>query len=253
MHYIVFDLEFNQVCPPKTEEITANSIKCPFEIIQIGAVKVNSSFETISTFNRLIKPCIYPTMNPFVSKLTRITMEQLEMEQPFDEVVHDFIDFIGSDDAILCIWGMSDMKEMFRNLHFHEIDNLEIPRNYINLQPHTAVFLDLPKGIHLSLRNSIDFLSIPFEQPLHDAYNDAYYTAEIFKKIYSETMLYETYIPNFNNPNIIIRPKKKYTATDRLIQQFEKMYEREMTLEETAIIKLAYVMGKTSQFEVEQE
>jgi hypothetical protein len=33
-----------------------------------------------------------------------------------------------------------------------------------------------------------------------------------------------------------------------LIQQFEKMYDREMTKEEKSIIILAYKMGKTNQF-----
>ncbi|PKM50376.1 MAG: hypothetical protein CVV02_11395 [Firmicutes bacterium HGW-Firmicutes-7] len=251
MHYIIFDLEYNQVCPPKTEEIKEKALKCPFEIIQIGAVKVDSSFETISTFNRMVKPTIYHTMNPFVSRLTRITMEQLEKEQLFTEVVSDFIDFIGTEDAILCVWGMSDMKELFRNLHFHEMDTLQVPKSYINLQPYASLFLDLPKGINLSLRNSIDFLNIPFIQPIHDAFNDAYYTTEIFKKIYSQTMQSELYNLNFNQPNHTSRPKKKRTDIKSLIQQFEKMYDREFTLEEQAIIKLAYVMGKTCQFEVE--
>lgn len=251
MNYIIFDLEYNQVCPPATEEITANASKCPFEIIQIGAVKLDSSFKTISIFDYLVKPTIYKTMNPFVSKLTRITMEQLETEQKFNEVISAFIDFIGTEDTVLCVWGMSDMKELFRNLNFHQIDDEHIPKRYINLQPYVAMFLDLPKGIHLSLRNSLDFLNIPFEEPLHDAYNDAYYTAEILKKIYSDAMEAELYIPNFIHINNIVRPKKKHTDTQKLIQQFKKMFEREMTLEEEAIIKLAYVMGKTCQFEVE--
>ncbi len=34
-----------------------------------------------------------------------------------------------------------------------------------------------------------------------------------------------------------------------LIKQFEKMFNREMTKEEKSIIKLAYIMGKTNQFQ----
>ena len=39
MHYIVLDLEFNQSFPFKTGKKTEPVAECPFEIIQIGAVK----------------------------------------------------------------------------------------------------------------------------------------------------------------------------------------------------------------------
>ncbi len=50
MNYIIFDLEFNQGYNNQIE------IKCPFEIIQIGAIKLNEDFTTIDTFNALVKP-----------------------------------------------------------------------------------------------------------------------------------------------------------------------------------------------------
>ena len=46
----------------------------PFEIIQIGALKLNENLETISTFDSLIKPTIYKYIHPFVANLTKITM-----------------------------------------------------------------------------------------------------------------------------------------------------------------------------------
>ena len=48
-------------------------------------------------------------------------------------------------------------------------------------------------------------------------------------------------------PRRISRPKEKID-TFSLINQFEKMYNREMSEEEKSIIKLAYMMGKTKQF-----
>lgn len=51
MHYIVFDLEFNQDIP-SLREPEPNRTRYPFEIIQIGAVKLDASFQTISTFNK---------------------------------------------------------------------------------------------------------------------------------------------------------------------------------------------------------
>lgn len=253
MNYIVFDLEFNQVCPPTTEDIIAASKECPFEIIQIGAVKLNSRLEIIDGFNRLVKPAIYLEMNPFVSRLTRITTEQLSDESSFKDVFGDFKSFIGDDEVILCAWGMSDMKELFRNLKYHQINIQKVPKRYINLQPYLSEYFDLPKGIGISLRNGIDFLDIPYEIPMHNAYNDAYYTAKILQIIYSTAMQYEIYYPEEHKPKKRPQIEKKHTDTIKLIGQFEKMYGREMTEEEQAIIKLAYVMGKTHQFEVAKQ
>ena len=56
MNYIVFDLEFNQPFNFKTGAKTYLNPKCPFEIIQIGAVKLNDNFEITDSFNGLIRP-----------------------------------------------------------------------------------------------------------------------------------------------------------------------------------------------------
>lgn len=248
--YIVFDLEFNQVCPPTTEAIISASKLCPFEIVQIGALKLNDNLEVIDKFDRLVKPSIYPTMNPFISRLTRITTEQLVDEYTFLEVFNDFKTFIGTDEIILCVWGMSDMKELFRNLRYHQFNIQKAPKRYINLQPYVSEHFELPKGIGLSLRNAIDFLDIHYDIPMHNAFNDAYYTTKILQTIYSTSMKVEVYHPNEHETKKRPLVEKRHTNTMKLIQQFEKMYEREMTEEEQAIIKLAYVMGKTQQFEV---
>jgi len=50
MNYIVFDLEWNQNPAGKK----SRNDRLPFEIIEIGAVKVNSKKEITDSFHRLI-------------------------------------------------------------------------------------------------------------------------------------------------------------------------------------------------------
>ena len=50
MKYIIFDLEFNQ-SSNKEEKLD----ELPFEIIQIGALKLDENLEVISIFNELVK------------------------------------------------------------------------------------------------------------------------------------------------------------------------------------------------------
>ena len=52
MNYIVLDLEWNQ--SPSGKIYSNKSL--PFEIIEIGAVKLNSCFKEIGRFSELIKP-----------------------------------------------------------------------------------------------------------------------------------------------------------------------------------------------------
>ena len=77
MEYIVFDLEFNQGFDRKLNKTVSNE-KCPFEIIQIGAVKLDYNFNIIDTFNTFVKPNIYKDIHPFIKKMTGITNEDVK-------------------------------------------------------------------------------------------------------------------------------------------------------------------------------
>jgi len=250
MNYIVIDLEFNQDIPNTAMDENNfqidKKVLCPFEIIQIGAVKLDSDYHRISTFNRFIKPTIYPSVSPFVAELTGITTEQLLTEETFPDVYMAFLDFIGDTESIFCTWGMSDIKELFRNTRYHQLDNAYLPKKYINIQPLVSLHFGISSKKLLRLQTAVESFNIPINQAFHDASSDAYYTSEIFKKLqpsYTEIKIYD--------PDKIviqaIKPKKTIDV-EGLIKQFEKMYNREFSEEEKGIVLLAYKMGKTQQF-----
>ncbi|MDF2879922.1 MAG: exonuclease [Clostridiaceae bacterium] len=251
MNYIVFDLEFNQGSN-RCNRISNINPRCPFEIIQIGAIKLNSEFKFISSFDSLIKPQIYTDINPYVKEITNITIEQLLDKKSFKEVYNELIDFIGHDRNILCVWGTADIKELHRNIAYHGLDATVISREYINIQLHTSKLFNCKNGINIGLKNAVELLNIPADTNFHNAINDAYYTAEVFKKIYNDNIQ-----PKIYNPLKYLEPTKrlrnaqyKQIDTESLIKQFQKMFNREMTHEEQSIIKLAYLMGKTNQFQL---
>lgn len=245
MHYITFDLEFNQ----DFSSLQANAEKLssyPFEIIQIGALKLDSTFHTVASFDRYVKPEIYSNISSLVSELTGITTEQLYNEMPFSAVFEDFMDFIGEPDNVFCVWGMSDMKEIYKNADYYKLVKKRIPTKYINIQPYVSTYLGLPVAKLLNLQIAVDALHIHKPYSFHNALNDAYYTAEIFHKLHSPFIIPQHYDPNFIR--VRTRQPKKIIDFDSLIRQFMKMYDRELTAEETEMIKLAYKMGKTNQF-----
>lgn len=246
MNYIVFDLEFNQAWDFEENKSPISS-KYPFEIVQIGALKLDEQLQVISTFDRLVKPELYVSLHPFVAQITGITMEDLTSAKAFEEVYKEFAQFI-SNESILCMWGISDMKELLRNIKYHKLDISIIPKGYINVQVHASKYLHCPKGTSVGLRNAVELLDIPIGSRFHDAFNDAYYTAEIFKLIYNHDIKPALYRSK-KEIRLTGTNKKSKLDTHLLIKQFEKMYNRQMTEEEQSIIKLAYMMGRTKQFQ----
>lgn len=248
MYYIVLDLEFNQDFP-SLQDIELKRQRSFFEIIQIGAIKLDRDLNYIDNFSRYIKPRVYSRVSPFISELTGITTEQLMKEKEFEDVYEDFLQFIGGMYPF-CIWGMSDIRIMFKNIDYHKIDNKSMPRSYINLQPYASKFLGISTKKLLGLEYTLEELNIDTKYRFHNAVNDAFYTAEIFKKIYNPSIIPIVYDPNYIKPG----PEKIKTVVnyDALFNQFRKMYDRDITDEEQKMIKLAYLMGKTGQF-VEKE
>jgi DNA polymerase III epsilon subunit-like protein len=250
VNYIVFDLEFNH--PSKLEDEIQNKInkKFPFEIIQIGALKLDENFNTVSTFDKLVKSEAYTDIKPFIQEITGITTEKLKNEKSFKELYKDLYDFMKGDN-ILCVWGVADIKELFRNIDYHEFDHSLISKNYIDIQYYTSKYFNYPKGTNIGLSKAVELLNIPLEEEFHNAFNDAYYTSRVFKKIYRKDIQPKIYNP-FKARNS--RDDKKGTKLDsyKLLKQFEKMFNRELTKEEQIMIKLAYNMGKTNQFQIEK-
>ena len=58
MNYIVLDLEWNQ-----SEEKRKENKLIPFEIIEMGAIKLDDNRNVIGEFSELIKPEIYSDMH----------------------------------------------------------------------------------------------------------------------------------------------------------------------------------------------
>lgn len=247
MNYMVFDLEFNQVFNFGKEKLRSANPMCPFEIIHIGAVKLDENLNRIADFDRLVKPKLYTRIHPYVKKITGITRQELKTAKSFKTVYAELTEFI-KDVSILGVWGASDIKELLRNIDYHKLDDSLIPNSYIDIQHYTNSHLKHPKGTSISLSGAIEALGIPTELKFHNAFNDAFYTAEVFRKIGSKHIKPEIYHLHTNKKPGKDAVRKASIDTDRLIKQFEKMFHREMTSEEQDIIKLAYKMGSTNQF-----
>ncbi|MBS7226682.1 MAG: exonuclease domain-containing protein, partial [Clostridiaceae bacterium] len=93
MNYIVFDLEWNQ-CPYGKEK---ENKKLPFEIIEIGAVKLDENRNVIDSFQEIVKPAVYHRLHFRTKEILGITSNRLEEGIPFKAAVKKFLEWCGTD------------------------------------------------------------------------------------------------------------------------------------------------------------
>ena len=247
MEYIVFDLEFNQGFDKILNKTVSNQ-RCPFEIIQIGAIKLDSNFNIIDTFNSYVKPQIYKGIHPFIGRMTGITLNDVADAPNFPQVYKDFKKFMSSKDSILCVWGTGDLKELYRNITYYDLPSKTLPKSYINIQHYASSYFDNPVGKSIGLQNAIQILGLNQDKSYHDALNDAFYTAQVFIRIYNPSIVPDVYIYTTVKSSTVERPAKKQINYDELFKEFSKILNRELSDEDKEIIDLAYKMGKTNQF-----
>ena len=120
MDIIVLDLEWNQNSLGKKER---SSDKPVFEIIEIGAVKLNENYEMTGKFSQLVKPQIYHTMHKITADLIHLQMKELKKGKDFPTVMKEFLEWCGKD-YIFATWGPLDLLELQRNMEYYNMESL---------------------------------------------------------------------------------------------------------------------------------
>ena len=243
MEYIVFDLEFNQGFDKKLNK-TVSDEKCPFEILQIGAVKLDADLNIIDTFNTFVKPNIYKEIHPFIKKMTNIIHEDVKDAPNFPQAFNNFKDFMNNDKHILCVWGNGDLKELYRNIKYYNLSTENLSNTYINVQHHASIYFNNPTGKSIGLQNAITLLQLNQDMSYHHSLNDAYSTSLVFKNIFNDKI--ETKKYTFDNDSKKNPPTKRKVNYDNIFSEFKKILNRDLNKEEKKIIHLAYKMGRKS-------
>lgn len=211
MNYIVLDLEWNQ-CPYGKEEGVE---KLPFEVIEIGAVKLNSKLNVISEFQCYIKPQVYKELHRVTSDLLKISMKDLKKGLPFKTAMESFLRWCGKEEYRFCTWGSMDLIELQRNMTYFGVeDRLEFPLFYYDIQKLFSIRYEDGK-----IRRSLEFGAIyccaKIDKKFHSALCDAKYTAEVMKNMdfYSVNSYYsiDTYTIPDNSKEEITAVYDKYS------------------------------------------
>ena len=178
MNYIVMDLEWNQSASGQTGE----NPRLPFEIIEIGATKLDQKFNIIEQYGSIIKPRVYRRLQSKIREILNYDEVLLRSGRPFDVVFREFKKWCG-EDFIFCTWGPLDLTYLQQNMDFYYMKTFNFPLKFYNLQEIYAINHYNDKYQTPSLEKAVNELNIPIDKPFHCAKNDAYYTAKIFQKM----------------------------------------------------------------------
>lgn len=182
MDYIVLDVEWNQGEEKKSGVPS-------FEIIEIGAVKLNEHFQIVDEYQSLVKPQIYDSMHKITEELVHLNMEDMKNARPFQVVIQEFLRWCGTD-YIFCIWGVQDLSEIQKNMDYYQLLSISRgPIKYYDVQKlYSIAYADGKQRSALS--HAVEQQHLLEEAvPFHRAYADAYYTAKIFQRIVNHKLL----------------------------------------------------------------
>ena len=178
MDYIILDLEWNQSARGKNYE----KKEIPFEIIQIGAVKLDSRGTVKDVFNSVIRPNVYKKLHSAVREVVALTDEELENGVKFQEAFMKLMQFCG-DEYIFCTWGSQDLWQLQQNMKYFRIENA-FPKvmKYYDVQKMFSIVFEDGK-LRRTVEHAVDVFAFEKDMPFHSAVNDARYVAKIFQHL----------------------------------------------------------------------
>ncbi|MEL6865568.1 MAG: 3'-5' exonuclease [Bacteroidota bacterium] len=173
MNYIVYDLE--ATC------WNGNLHGRVQEVIEIGAFSFNDYGEPQGSYNRFVKPILYPFLSPFCQELTSIRQEDVDRASKFPKVIEEFQDWacVYEEEYVLCSWGSFDRNILISDCKLHDLD-YDWVEQHINLKEQYQQLkrLHRPCGLQNALkREGIEFTGTP-----HRGISDAENLAKIFFK-----------------------------------------------------------------------
>lgn len=174
MNLVVLDLEWNQAVSSKSEVFNHLPIHLRGEIIEIGAVKLNSDLSVGEEFTIDVRPVYFRRMHYKVKKITGFDKERLSHGVSFPEAVERFRNWCG-DDVTFLTWGWDDQGIFEQNIIIHDLD-WDWIAGWINLQ----MIYNLQTGgdkNQKSLASAMEHFEIMQTRVAHDALGDAYNTA----------------------------------------------------------------------------
>jgi len=190
-YYVVLDLE---MC--KVKRNATIPYKYYMEIIQLGAVLLDSNFVIVDSFNRYVAPK-YGKLDYKIKELTGIDEKKIQGAPFIEDVIDDFFAWIGDKSVRMVSWSNSDMIQLQKEFAAKGINEDRFEQYYLSWIDSQDLFtkrVNTPRTYSLS--EALIAADIEWVGNSHDGYYDAYNTALLFSKLMINPILElnETYL-----------------------------------------------------------
>lgn len=188
MEYTILDLEWNSTYSPQLGGYLN-------EIIQFGAVRLDSSLQVVGQFDTFVRPQAGARLSRLVEQLTNITNDDVRRGARFMDAFDEFCRF--AEGSVLLTWGDGDLRELISNYRYYTGD-IRIPLNarYANLQEFCQGRMEVGKdpaeqaGRQMGLADAAAQLGIdPESFALHRATDDSLLSAECLRRTFCRETL----------------------------------------------------------------
>lgn len=171
--HIVLDLEFNPT-------VRGAGAVLRDEIIEIGAIKLDSEYRETGRFACFVKPRYNSRISPSIVRLTGITDREVKDAPDFAEAMELFSEWIGEERCRIYSWSNSDLIQMRKEC---EAKGVEFPvknGRWMDLQRVWQRMSGLSDIGRLSLKRAAGFCGISFDDSTaHRAMYDTEITSDI--------------------------------------------------------------------------
>ena len=181
MTYIIIDLEWNQPISYQSSAYRKVGDKLIFEMIQIGAVRLDADLNPAEAISIPIAPTHYLRIHPRIRRMTGLDSEVLAGAPAFREALEKFAAWCGEDYTLLT-WGCDDVSVLHQNITFFHCEDIPLAP-LCDIQ---RLFSDVHNLKERSgLKAAMEMMNISADESMsfHNALNDAWYTALVFKTL----------------------------------------------------------------------
>ncbi len=152
------------------------------EIIEIGAVLLDSENKTVSTFQTFVKPTVHPLLTDFCKELTTITQDQVDTAPSFNIAMTSFLNWVHEYVIVFYdfySWGDFDKNIISRQAKQLNYKNPKLDvllSNHFNLK---QIFADRNGVKPMGVSSALKFKGLKFENQQHRAIYDAINIAKL--------------------------------------------------------------------------
>lgn len=166
------------------------------ELLSVGLVVCDSSYNVIETFYRTSRPNIYKKLTKQCRKLTKLSQEEIDASPDSDAVMGEVLSLLRRCGVkTVGVWGNFDRPALTSDIRQHKragksaANVTKVLGMVRDIQSETIRKMDLPQAINIKdLASAFDY--VPATGAFHNALTDALALYTVHKAVYT-TNIYE--------------------------------------------------------------